>query len=207
MLNKVDLSYGGLFRLAVTLISVAMVIYHVWAIAFGSPEAFYYRGTHLAFAITLVFLLHRKSGAVEGLPTALDYVLLVLSLAPIAYLFANYDYFINRMFYVDELSWADMIMGILMTVMVLEGTRRVIGLALPITAVVFLVYGLFIARLTPQGMGDDIGVTFHPGAAKDYKDVGLSVKNHCSVRAGGSRGLQPARIQGKLKKMRCGGPC
>ena len=33
-----------------------------------------------------------------------------------------------------------------MTVMVLEATRRVIGLALPITAVVFLVYGLFIAQ-------------------------------------------------------------
>ena len=111
MPNKVDLSYGGLFRLAVTLISVAMVTYHVWAIAFGSPEAFHFRGTHLAFALTLVFLLYRRSGIAEGLPTPLDYVLLVLSLAPIAYLFANYDYFINRMFYVDELSWGDMIMG------------------------------------------------------------------------------------------------
>jgi len=32
--HQVDLSYGNLFRLAVALISVAMVIYHVWAIAF-----------------------------------------------------------------------------------------------------------------------------------------------------------------------------
>jgi len=159
MLNKVDLSYGGLFRLAVTLISVAMVIYHVWAIAWGAPEAFHYRGTHLAFALTLVFLLYRRNGVAEGMPTALDYVLLVLSLAPIAYLFLNYDYFINRMFYVDELSWGDMIMGILMTVLVLEGTRRVIGLALPITAAVFLGYGLFIARLTPQNMIDQLYMT------------------------------------------------
>jgi TRAP transporter 4TM/12TM fusion protein len=159
MQNKVDLSYAGLFRLAVTLISVAMCIYHVWAIAFGSPEAFHYRGTHLAFAITLVFLLYRQNGVAEGMPTALDYVLLVLSLAPIAYLFANYDYFINRMFYVDELSWGDMIMGILMTVMVLEGTRRVIGLALPITAAVFLSYGLFYAHLSPQNMIDQLYMT------------------------------------------------
>jgi TRAP transporter 4TM/12TM fusion protein len=159
MLNKVDLSYGGLFRLAVTLISVAMCAYHVWAIAWGAPEAFYYRGTHLAFAITLVFLLHRSNGQNEGLPTVLDYVLLVLSLAPIAYLFANYDYFINRMFYVDELSWGDMIMGILMTIMVLEGTRRVIGLALPITAMVFLAYGIFIAHLSAQNMIDQLYMT------------------------------------------------
>ena len=83
MAIKVDLSYGSLFRLAVTVISVAMVIYHVWAIAFGSPEAFHFRGTHLLFAMTLVFLLYRRSGQAEGLPTPLDYVLLVLGAAPI----------------------------------------------------------------------------------------------------------------------------
>jgi TRAP transporter TAXI family solute receptor len=32
-----------------------------------------------------------------------------------------------------------------------------------------------IGALTPQGMGADIGVPFHPGAAKYYKEVGLTV--------------------------------
>jgi uncharacterized protein len=35
-----------------------------------------------------------------------------------------------------------------------------------------------IASLTPQGMGQDIEVPFHPGAAKFYKEAGLSVKVH-----------------------------
>jgi TRAP transporter TAXI family solute receptor len=35
-----------------------------------------------------------------------------------------------------------------------------------------------IAKLTPQGMGVDIGVPFHPGAAKYYKEVGVTVKSH-----------------------------
>ena len=159
MTIKADLSYGSLFRLAVTAISVAMVIYHVWAIAFGAPEAFHFRGTHLLFAMTLVFLLHRSSGQTEGLPTLLDYVLLVLGAAPILYLFFNYGYFIDRIFYVDELSWSDMAMGVLLTVLVLEATRRVIGWALPITAIVFLAYGLFVARLTPQNMIDQLYMT------------------------------------------------
>jgi TRAP transporter 4TM/12TM fusion protein len=159
MLSKIELSYGGLLRLAITVISVGMVIYHVWAIAFGSPEAFHFRGTHLLFALTLVFLLHRGSGATDGRPTALDYLLLVLGIAPIIYLFANYTYFIDRIFYVDELGWSDMIMGVLMTLLVLEGTRRVIGPALPITALVFLAYGMFIARLTPQNMIDQLYMT------------------------------------------------
>jgi TRAP-type uncharacterized transport system substrate-binding protein len=35
-----------------------------------------------------------------------------------------------------------------------------------------------IAKLTPQGMGADIGVPFHPGAAKYYKEVGVNVQTH-----------------------------
>ena len=52
-----------------------------------------------------------------------------------------------------------MIMGVVMTVMVLEATRRVIGWALPITAIVFLFYGLFIARLEPMRMLDQLYMT------------------------------------------------
>ena len=50
-------------------------------------------------------------------------------------------------------------MGVVMTVMVLEAARRVIGWALPITAIVFLFYGLFIARLEPMRMLDQLYMT------------------------------------------------
>lgn len=159
MSNKLDLSYGGIVRLVTTFVAVLMVIYHVWAIAFGTPEAVWFRGTHLLFAMTLVFIIHRRSGAPEGLPRALDLVLLVVAAAPILYLFVNYDYIVNRIFYVDELTTMDMIMGVVMTVMVLEAARRVIGWALPITAIVFLFYGLFIARLEPMRMLDQLYMT------------------------------------------------
>ncbi|HWW46332.1 MAG TPA: TRAP transporter permease [Xanthobacteraceae bacterium] len=159
MPGKFEFSYSNIVRLAITVLSVAMVAYHVWAIAFGSPEAVWYRGTHLLFAVLLVFLLHRRNGAIEGLPTVLDLVLLALAVAPILYLFVNYEYVINRIFYVDDLTPLDMTMGVLMTIMVLEATRRVIGLALPITALVFLAYGLFIARLAPEQLIDQLYMT------------------------------------------------
>ncbi|MBI3701165.1 MAG: TRAP transporter permease [Afipia sp.] len=156
---KLDLSYGGAVRLATTVISVAMVIYHVWAIVFGTPEAIIFRGTHLLFALTLLFLIHRRNGEAEDLPTLMDFVLLALAISPILYLFVNYNYVVNRIFYVDDLTTMDMVMGIVMTVMVLEAARRVIGLALPITAVVFIVYGLFFAKLEPQRMIDQLYMT------------------------------------------------
>ena len=156
---RIDTSYAGIVRLAVTIIGVAMAIYHMWAIAFGSPEAVWFRGTHLMFALVLVFVIYRRSGTASDTPTLFDYVLLVLGVAPILYLFVNYDYIINRIFYIDDLTPTDMIMGTIMGVIVLEATRRVIGWTLPLTAIVFLLYGFFIAKLEPMRFMDQLYMT------------------------------------------------
>ena len=66
---------------------------------------------------------------------------------------------VNRIFYVDDLYLSDKIMGCIMVVLLLEAVRRVLGLALPITATAFLVYGLFIAQLEPQRMIDQLYMT------------------------------------------------
>jgi TRAP transporter 4TM/12TM fusion protein len=156
---KVDLSYGGLIRLATTVIAVAMSLYHMWAIAFGSPEAVIFRGTHLMFALVLLFIIYRRSGTAEGTPTLADYALLALGIAPILHLFFNYEYLVTRIFYIDDLTTTDMIMGTIMTVIVLEATRRVIGWTLPLTAIIFLVYGLVVARLEPMRLMDQMYMT------------------------------------------------
>jgi TRAP-type uncharacterized transport system fused permease subunit len=135
---KVAISYAGVVRYVVTVIAVAMALYHMWAIAFGAPEAFYYRGTHLIFALVLLFFIYRIDGKAGGPPTALDYVLIVLGVAPVLHLFINYEYVVTRIFYIDELTPTDMIMGAVLCVIVLEATRRVIGWTLPLTAIVFL---------------------------------------------------------------------
>jgi TRAP transporter 4TM/12TM fusion protein len=157
---KLDLSYGGIVRLVTTLIAVAMALYHMWAIAFGSPEAVFFRGTHLLFALVLVFLFYRRSLSLDGkLPDLTDYALLALGAAPILYLFIYYDYIINRIFYIDDLTTADMAFGIMLVIVLLEATRRILGWALPLTAIVFLVYGIVIARLEPMRLIDQLYMT------------------------------------------------
>jgi TRAP transporter 4TM/12TM fusion protein len=141
-------------------IAIAMALYHMHAIAFGTPEAIIFRGTHLLFALTLVFLVYRRLAADDGTPPAiLDYVLIMLGAAPVLYLFVNYDYIINRIFYIDDLTTADMAFGVILVAVILEATRRVIGWALPITALVFLVYGLFAAKLSPGLIMDQLFLT------------------------------------------------
>ena len=156
---RIDTSYPGIVRLAVTVIAVAMALYHMWAIAFGAPEAIYFRGTHLLFALVLVFLIYRFSGKATGTPTVFDYVLLALGAAPILHLFINYEYVVTRIFYIDDLTPTDMVMGVIMGVIVLEATRRVIGWTLPLTAIVFLLYGFFIAKLEPMRFLDQLYMT------------------------------------------------
>lgn len=172
---QLDFSHRGLLKPVIVLVSMAMAFYHMWMIAFGAPEAIQFRATHLLFALVLVFLLYRITAksedmelAVTGfqpdgprlsLPSWFDYVLLLLAAAPIVYIFVNYQYIVNRIYYIDDLSPMDMVMGVLLTAIVLEATRRVIGWALPITALIFLFYGLFIARLEPMRMLDQLYMT------------------------------------------------
>jgi TRAP transporter 4TM/12TM fusion protein len=155
-----DRSHAGLVRLATIVIGVAMALYHMWVIAFGAPDAFTLRGTHLLFALVLVFLFYRRITAQDGQPPSLlDYALIVIGVSPILYIFFYYDYIINRIFYIDELTTADMAFGIILIAIVLEATRRVIGWALPITALIFLGYGLFAARIDPGQMIDQLYMT------------------------------------------------
>ena len=156
---KVDWSYPTVLRIVVTAIAIAMALYHMWAIAFGTPEAILFRGTHLLFAMVLTFLLFRVTGDVSYKPTALDFVLLVLAALPILYLFYNYEYIVNRIFYIDDLFPADIALAVIFTLVVLEATRRVIGWALPITAIVFLIYGLLIAKLEWMRLLDQLFMT------------------------------------------------
>jgi len=157
---KFDRSHAGVVHMSTMAIGVSMAVYHMWVIAFGAPEAIILRGTHLLFALTLVFLFYRRIAAAAGTPpSALDYALVVIGTAPILYLFFYYDYIINRIFYIDDLSTADMFFGIILIAVIIEATRRVIGWALPITALVFLAYGLFVARLAPDQIIDQLYMT------------------------------------------------
>ena len=127
-------------RIAVALIAIAMSLYHMRAAAFGPPEALIFRGTHLLFAVTLVFLLYptRPGGAIGW--RALDALLMLAGWGIVLHIFFNYEYYTNRIIYIDELTLQDKFWAVTAVIVVLEGTRRVLGWALPLTAIAFLAY-------------------------------------------------------------------
>jgi len=120
-------------------IAVAMSLYHMYVAAFGPPEALIFRGTHLLFALTLVFILY-PAGA--GARRLIDVILLAGGWGLVLHIFLNYEYFENRIIYIDELTVWDKFYAVVSVIVVLEATRRVIGWALPVTAICFLAYAL-----------------------------------------------------------------
>jgi len=137
-------------RWLINAVAMAMSLYHMYVAAFGPPEAIIFRGTHLLFALTLVFLLYPMKP--RGAPgwRAADLLLLALGYSFVLHIFTNYEYFTNRIIYIDDLTTADKFYAIVAVAIVLEATRRVIGLALPLTAVAFLIYAIGFTRITPQ---------------------------------------------------------
>jgi TRAP transporter 4TM/12TM fusion protein len=129
-------------RWVVATIAITMSLYHMNAAAFGPPEALIFRGTHLLFALTLVFLLY-PSRAEGGFGwRILDALLMLGGWGIVLHIFLNYQYYTNRIIYIDELTLQDKFWAAVAVLVVLEGTRRVLGWALPLTAIAFLGYAL-----------------------------------------------------------------
>jgi TRAP transporter 4TM/12TM fusion protein len=131
----------GILAKIATWIAIVMSSYHLYTGAFGAPEALLHRSIHLMFTMVLIFLLYpfrkEKGAYISRLG---DFVFLGISLGGILYIFFNYEYFITRYPYVHPLSPADMAVGILFVLALLEAARRSIGSAMPITAICFLIY-------------------------------------------------------------------
>ena len=146
-------------RRIVTAIAVAMSAFQLYVAYVGPPDAYVMRGSHLAFALVLAFLVMpglRGRGDRVG---AWDLVLAVAAAAAAMYPSASLDYIQNRIYYIDDPRLADYVFGGALIVLVLEATRRAAGLALPITALAFIAYGLTFGHQSAAMMLDQLYLT------------------------------------------------
>ena len=70
-----------LLKWTVSVIAVVMSLYHMYVAGFGPPQEMIFRGTHLLFALTLVFLLYPLKPHGAGAWRALDALMLIASWA------------------------------------------------------------------------------------------------------------------------------
>ncbi len=141
-------------------IALAMAVYHLYVVIVGVPEIIYFRGSHLLFALVLIFWWFPTQPNWHGWANSLTSVVpLGFAIASIGYLFVNHDYVLDRFAYVDEPTTADYILGTALIVVTLEATRRVIGLALPLTALFFLAYAIVYEAIDYSQIIDQMYLT------------------------------------------------
>ena len=139
-------------------VAIVMSLYHVYArLTPAAPDTLVLRIIVLAFCLTLAFLLFpfrsatpldEESTRIDAGAAApstipwLDLGLAALSLAGCGYLLIYYGYVTERFPTAHPLSTMDLVVATVTVGLVLEATRRTLGLALPLLALGFIAYGL-----------------------------------------------------------------
>ena len=153
---------GPAFAAIVGGIAALWSLYQLWiasplpfALGFGIIVDVPARGVHLAFGLVLCFLLFplsKRLGRSGGLPLY-DLALAILGCGAALYLFLGYDGLVARQgvllnYDVSLFGWefvlpVEAILGGIGILLLLEATRRSIGIPLVIVAGVFLLYSIF----------------------------------------------------------------
>lgn len=123
----------------------AVAVFALYTATFGVMQPRIQRGVHLLFLLPMAFILFpaTKRGASDRIPVQ-DWIMAFLALLPPIYLMINNNALSMRLEFVDPLTTAQMVLGALNILLLLEAIRRAVVPAMTILIGVFVVY-LFLA--------------------------------------------------------------
>lgn len=140
---------GSVVKVIVATVAILWTLYQIYTGVFGLMPAVLQRSTTMGFALILAFIGYRvKKGKSAKVPV-LDWVLVALSIACVAYLWITFDSLVDRG---GSPTTMDVIMGCIAILLVLEAARRCVGLPLVIVSVCFLAYA-FLGPYLPGLLG------------------------------------------------------
>lgn len=146
-------------KLAVTALAVGLSLYTMYSVAYPVLSAHQHRAVFVSAIIALAFLLYPPVvGASRDKLPWYDAALAVLSFVPGFYIVYFFPQIVLRG--TSTYNNLDLAMAILTIVLMLEATRRLMGLALPLLGIGFLLYG-YLGRVIP------IDIFAHRGYALD----------------------------------------
>lgn len=131
----------GIISTVVFLTLLAFSLFQIYTGIFGQYTAYVQRTVHLGFALTLIFLLFpARRGSTRNSVPWYDYILALLSIVVCAYWPVFYDTLVQQ---IGGITETQMIIGSIGILLVLEASRRAVGLPIVIVAAAFLVYAYF----------------------------------------------------------------
>ena len=151
----------GRTKTAVELLAFITTLFALYVITFG-PLLGYLRCAAIFMTLTLVltFVIYPGKSGWEKV-NLLDILFIVLTLVSMGYIIFNYDYLLLvRMEDVTPVTTQEIVLGTIALLVVLEASRRVVGLPMAIIAVIFILYTMLGQYLPPPFS--------HPGFPYDW---------------------------------------
>jgi TRAP transporter 4TM/12TM fusion protein len=135
---------------AILVLAVAMSVFGLYTGSQGSLPGYEQRGYYFAIGLALVFLTRPfRAGASLPVTLAADVLPALLSIATGLYFATQYNELVFR---VTNYLLIDQVVSVVIVLLVLEATRRIIGWAMPILALLFLGYAVY-GYLVPAPWG------------------------------------------------------
>lgn len=147
----------GVMARIVSAIAIAFSIFQLYTSLFGVLDAHLQRAVHLGFGMALIFLMYPSRNSWSRASVhPVDVVLAIVGAAMPLYVVVFYGELVLR---AGQITQADMAIGTLGVLMVIEAARRVVGWPIVIVSIAFMIYG-FAGPYMPDMLahrGLDIG--------------------------------------------------
>ncbi|MDN2662163.1 TRAP transporter fused permease subunit [Psychromonas sp. 14N.309.X.WAT.B.A12] len=132
--------------LIAALAAISLSVFQIWLGITADLSAPVFRPIHLSWVLILVFLTlplikSEKSTAIYLLGRIFD-IICITAIAWASYKIVSFDYD-DIMFLMDGLTFLDQLSGLIIMVLLLEATRRTVGMVMVIIAALFLAYAIF----------------------------------------------------------------
>ena len=134
-------------------ISLFAVFIHVGNYTLFTMPSILFYAWHLLIGLVLIFLYNPLGKKKKDLsPSAaaafrvIDWILIALTLVVSLYVIVNFETYVSDM-QNNKLTTEIYVLGIIITLLVLEGGRRTLGNVLPIVAIIAILYALFGDRI------------------------------------------------------------
>lgn len=133
-------------------IGVAFVAFQCW-ILYAPQQPLFERPIHLGLALVLLFLYKPLGGPLPSwVRRFIDLALITSSIGVSAYYLIEYDRLTTRMENVDLILMQDIVAGLALVTLLLEGARRAVGMILVYVLAAFIAYA-FWGNLLPGWLG------------------------------------------------------
>jgi len=138
---------ANILTLIASLIAISLTMFQIWQGITAELSATVFRPVHLSWVLVLIFLSFPLTHSGSSKPIyfflgkTIDLILIGITCwAAMQVVTFNYD---DITFLLDGLSLKDQIAGVLLILLLLEATRRAVGMIMVIVAMIFLSYALF----------------------------------------------------------------